>query len=317
MRRHFTLIALALAVSGSGCASPDGPPAPTAEVATLLAVLPAQAPMVFGLDLARLRQTAAWQAHATALRALAPQIAAVQAACGLDLADRIDRIVASAGGDGADRDGAIAVIKGRFDEAKVASCATALIRRLGDQAAITSDGKLTTYSARKRDEALLLLWTAPDTVALAPGAIGDGAPLRRLLGDPAPPAPALAALLAEVDTRSILWGAGALPALARDQMKGMGYVPDGFFFAVDLPGDVELRFSLRYPDEQAAMSSAKLFKVAVEQIKEKPPLPQLAGMLARAKISYAGRTVRLAATLTLEQVAALRAMASDFAATLN
>lgn len=306
-------VAIALVL---GCG--DKPPAerrPTpAMVPVMLAALPADAAIVIGVDVARARSSEAWRPYQPILRARLPSLVAdVAAVCGIDPLERLDRIVVSLDATIDDPARTFAVLHGTVSQDQASKCVGDRIARAGDELAVTQEGRLTTYVARGSGDALHASWISPSTVAVAPAALDDPAPLAALLAGPrgAGDGGALAGLLERVDTAAVAWAIGVLPPAARAEIASMGYVPDGFLVSLDVASGVELTVGLRYEDDRAAESSRKLFTTALGEWRDEPPLPALPGYLSTARIEREGRLVVLELRLTLRQVEELVALLQE------
>lgn len=282
------------------------------DVKAGLATLPKDATMVFGVDLAKARKSELWKKYATpALAEAAGDLAELKAACGLDPVEHVDRAMFSVGADPDDQKSVVALIKGSFKKDQVLTCLNEMAKKEGEGPIEASqDGKVTVYTDKAKGESLYALWTDDSTVALVPGALDDAAATKAMAeGGGADGNKDLAAMLELVDTGATLWGAGALPPQARDQLKQMGYVPDGFFLAIDVGSDVKLDFGLRYEDDKAAESSFKFFEMGLEQMKQNPPLPMLKDLLQTVSVQHTGRMVKVSAKMTTAQIEQIAGMA--------
>jgi hypothetical protein len=301
----------ALAIAGCKKDSIDKREVPAAVTAGL-AALPKDATMVFGVDLAKARGTEVWKKYAPQLMAdLPPELAELKAACGFDPITQVDTAMFTVGADVEDPKGVAALIKGQFKEDQIAKCMTDMAAKEQHEVAIAKDGKVTVYTNKTEGKNLYAHWVAADTVVLVPGALDDPAAARALAeGGGADKNAQLGEMLQLIDTGAVFWGAGALPQMARDQMKAMGYVPDGFVVEIDVPGDVKIGFGLRYEDDKAAESSFKFFKMGLDEAKKSPPLPMLKDLMSTVEVKHTGRMVKVSATLTMKQVEEVAGMAA-------
>jgi hypothetical protein len=294
------------ALVSAGCKKDSIDKKPVAPVVKAgLAALPKDASMVFGINLAKARGTPVWAKYAPQLLANLPsaELAVVKAACNFDPVTQIDTVLFSFGADVEDPKGLATVIKGQFKEEQLATCMTQMAAKDGDQVEISKAGKVTVYNNKTKGKLLHAIWVATDTIALVPSAIDDPAAARTLADSGgADQNQQLGAMLELIDTSAVLWGAGVLPAVAREQMKQMGYVPDGFFVEVDVTAGIKLGFGLRYEDDKAAESSFKFFKMGLEQARTNPPVPMLKDLLETVEVKHNGRMIKVSASLTTAQL---------------
>jgi hypothetical protein len=309
-------LALAVVLSAVSCRDAPVPRDPLSPaVRTRLARLPSTTAIVVDVDVARARTTALWRTYGAAIEAtFAPGLRDALAPCGLDPIAHVDRVLLSFGRDAAAPRDAAATLEGRFTEADVARCAPLLgpAGGTGESAAIevTRQGRLTIY----RDpgapaRTAYAAWLGPHTIALVPSALDDAAAARALAeGTGVDRVPELVDLVARTDTAAVVWAAGAIPPPVRARLASIGYVPDGFFLAIDAAADVSLRLGLRYADERAAASSARLATGWLEEARARPPLPFLKEVLATARLERSGRVVVGSARLTTAQLGEIATM---------
>jgi hypothetical protein len=185
----------------------------------------------------------------------------------------------------------------------------------GETGTVTKEGKLTTYRSARADapagsgDAAYASWLAADRVLFVPPDGDAKAAIDHALANGgADQGATVKDLLAYVDTTSIVWGVGALPQQVRDQMKMMGYVPDGFFVQLDAPKDLALVLGLRYEDAKAAESSAKLFTTALDEAKKSPP-PGMKEVMESLEVAHEGRILKVSAKVPTSALEGLAGMA--------
>jgi hypothetical protein len=233
--------------------------------------------------------------------------------CNIDFMNDVDSIIVAGGGN-VDRDRALILVKGKWDEAKVSKCATDMGPKKGKKITVAKDGAITTYTA-EGESPVHVAWSG-DTMILTPASMqGDKTYLADLLKvkstvkDNKP----FMDILGKVDTGATFYAA-VLPPPDSDISKTVGQATGGTekltagWVSVNLGKDLKVDGGMRFATDAEAATVAKKFNDEITGAKGNP---QVGPYLSNVTVAQAGTDVSVKMGLTEQQVDQLLEMAKQ------
>jgi hypothetical protein len=273
LRLAAVLAAATAFACGSKSTSPSTTPEAPARPATVLDAMPAGTAAVFRLDVQHLVRSKLWtQFAAGALKEgeAAELLAMLEQECNFDPVADLSEISMGLPASG-ESDDSTFVVRGRFDAAKLASCATAISAKKGATISVTTTGKISEIN--HDGETGYLGWIAADTLVIVPRAAdGDKAALAWLDGSArATNDAALVELLGHVKPDQLLSGTSLVTGAFGDSLKIEGQPqPEAMWLNLAHHTGLELEFGARYATAEEAKASSDRINALVAEAGQNP-----------------------------------------------
>jgi hypothetical protein len=311
IRFGAVVAALGLAIAGCGNkkAQPSGPPP---EI-TGLAVVPASAVALVGLDLAKLDGSPVIERAAEQLLAhdavLADRWQHLRDECKLDLGKQIKRVMLALGpprtapspGSGP----VLMVAVGSLAEAQLKDCVTKLVGAGGGTLTGSAVGGRTVYLAKDGNRTMYFAYSRPDTIVLC----SDEAYLTEALGTgkKATDNPDLTAWRQLVNQDSPAWAVGRTDPRVRDGLVQLtqGKISGGpvaFAFSLDLYEGVKLQLTAVMPGPEQAKSLESYVNGELALLIAAAQLKSLGSLVGKLTIAAEASLVKFRAQLTTDDV---------------
>ena len=294
-------------VALAGLSSCDKGASGSPAMRSLLAEMPASSPIVGGVAVGKIRQSALFKKYQDQLLSRLPrQLVEIKETCGIDVINDIETVVVSVGEDPNDRSQQLYAVQGNFDEEKIASCLRTMVKKLdpgAPEVVIEKKGKITAYSDGK-GRALHVYWPDSKTAVIAPEVIADLDALGRLIEGPRlSDNKEVMEMVGKVDMGAALWTAGRIPPGAVGNLGMMASMaPRQLHVAIDVGSEVTARIGLRFEKDDQASGLAGLAKLGIGQLKAKPEAKEFADVLDAITFEPSGKDLIVKAKVTMEQV---------------
>jgi hypothetical protein len=278
---------VALVACGPGTTAKPKPPTASKQV-DVLAYLPADTTVVFGLDLARLRKSALWAKYKPALeKAYGSQLAAVKSKCGFDPFETITTITVGLKADL--NEDAVFVVRG-LDRDKTTAC---VMKQAVPLATATADGDFITLHHQSGSQNMFTFVDA-STVVLrgsnsptkdsVKAATSAGSPLRSSSG--------FMADYSKVSTEATFWMVVTPKHKWMDSFADLGTRPLGIDLDVRVNDAIKIDGRIRMDKPDVAQKIAEAAKQQLAGVK----------MFVAADIKVEAADVVIAASIKSEMI---------------
>ena len=304
--------ALALGLVGSACKKEGkggaggggggGSAKVSGAAASAMGTFPKDTQIIGGISFEKMRKVKGWDPKqiTTMLEMQQPEFAAMQKTCGINFLNELDSIVVGAN---IPSKKIIILVKGKFDEAKVTKCVTAMGQEKGKTIEAKKDGKLTFYGEKDSTDGVYAAWVAGDTVMIAPHDSKDFLVAGMEGKDSIKGNAVLQDLIGKANSGGVMWGAGQIPKEMADELAKMANIPapSGGFGYMDAKSGLELKVGLAFADDAGAKQAADVLGKMVEQYKGMlaAQMPDIANAV---KVAQSGKDAVLSLSLTEKQV---------------
>ncbi|HEY6173551.1 MAG TPA: hypothetical protein VIX73_03865 [Kofleriaceae bacterium] len=311
-RRCVICCATALSLAGLGCGKKPVASGPPPEL-TGLAVVPASAEVVVGIDLKKLDDSPVIDRAVEQLLAsdmvLAERWQRLRDECKIDLVKQVRRIMLALGpprtGPSPGTGPVLMVAVGSLAEADLKDCVTKLVGAGGGTLTGTAVGGRTLYLAKDGNRTMYFAYSSPDTVVLG----SDEAYLTEALGSgkKAPDNPDLTAWGKLVNQNSPVWAVGRTDLRVRDglvQLTG-GKVADGpiaFAASGDFLDGAKLQLSAVMKTAEQAKSLESYVKSELALLSAAAQLKSLGSVVGKLELSTEDSVVHFRIALTVADV---------------
>jgi hypothetical protein len=304
---HFALLAFlsgcsTCATSGKGAAKED------------MQLVPVETQVVFMANPARMRNTAMWRKLLDVRdgdEQTKKQYTEFVQKCGLDPFTQIDSVFLAMPQPSGDAKEFAVIMRGKFDEAKLVSCAREQAKKDGQELAESDYNGHKLYTSTKSSQAFATFLDAK-TVVIAgkewvkkvlDSAGGKGG------GQSAKDNGQLMELVKRAKTSDALWGAGLVTQSTRDQLKADPQLAPAasmkdLFGSVDFASGVGMEVSVDLGSDADAQGLTGKIQAQVAEAKKSPQLMMagLSAFLDGVKIESKAATFHLTVTLNQQQV---------------
>lgn len=322
IRRHgVASAALCAALAVLGCGKKDAPNGPPPEL-TGLAVVPASAEVIVGLDLKKLDDTPVIDHAVDKLLAsdvvLAERWRRLHDECKIDLGKQVRRIMLALGpprtGPSPGTGPVLMVAVGSLAEAELKDCVTKLVGAGGGSLTGTAVGGHTLYLARDGNRTMYFAYSRPDTVVLG----SDEAYVTEALGTgkKAPDNPDLTAWGKLVNQNSPLWAVGRTDARIRDGLVQLteGKIsagPVAFAAMADLADGAKLQLSAVMATPEQAKSLESYVKGELALLTAAAQLKSLGSVVGKVTVTAEANVVQFRVALGVNDMNLLLSALDD------
>jgi hypothetical protein len=297
--------------AGGGTASGGGG-AVTGAAASAMDLIPKDTGLIFGFNWGKFKGS---KFYDMLLGAIPPEgktsLDEVKAACGIDYLNDLDSVIVAAGGN-MDKSRVLILVKGNWNEEKVAKCATAMGEKKGKKITVAKDGNITSYTP-EGDKTLYVGWVGDTAVVTASSMEGDKAYLSDVLKkassvkDNKP----FMDLFGRTDTGATMYAAFLPPpdseaATSLGKMTGGNEKMTGGYLTLKLAKDLDLNAGLRFATDADAKSVTD--RATKELDSAKKGNPQAAEFLKTASIAQSDKDMVVKINLDEKQLDQLTAM---------
>jgi hypothetical protein len=320
-RSAICLIAAA-SLAGAGCGRKQHAPSGPAPELTGLAVVPASAEVVVGIDPAKLADTPVLDRMTEQLMmrdvALAERWQRLRDECKIDLVKQVKRMMLALGpspqpvtaGPAPGTGPVLLVVVGALPEADLQQCVTKLVGGGGGTLTGTVVGGRTLYLARDGNRSMYFAYSRPDTIVLG----ADLAYVTEALGTgkKAPDNPQLTGWLQLVNQNAPIWAVGRVDARVRDGLVELsegkiGAGPVAIALTADLADGLDVRMSAVMADAKQANLLESYAKSMLGLVTAAAQLKSLGGVVGKVTVSVEDRIVKLRAPLSVADLNQLQA----------
>jgi hypothetical protein len=316
-RRHARCVATALIAAlglagAAACGKKPVPSGPPPEL-TGLAVVPASAEVVVGIDLKKLDDAPVIERAADQLLARDPVLAErwqrLRDECKIDLGKQVRRILLALGpprttpspGTGP----VLMVAVGSLAEADLKDCVTKLVGAGGGTLTGTAVGGRTLYLAKDGNRTMYFAYSRPDTIVLG----SDEAYLTEALGSgkKAPDNPDLTAWGQLVNQSSPIWAIGRTDPRVRDGLVQLtdhkvSAGPVAFAASGDFLDGAKLQLSAVMATAEQAKSLESYVKGELALLTAAAQLKSLGAVVGKLEVAAENTVVRFRVALTVSDV---------------
>jgi hypothetical protein len=311
-RRCVICFAAALSLAGAGCGKKPTPSGPPPEL-TGLAVVPASAEVVVGLDLKKLDDAPVIDRVVEQLLAndavLAERWQRLRDECKIDLVKQVRHIMLALGpartaptpGTGP----VLMVAVGSLPEAELKDCVTKLVGGGGGTVTGTAVGGRTLYLAKDGNRTMYFAYSRPDTIVLG----SDEAYLTEALGSgkKAPDNPDLTAWTKLVNQNSAVWAVGRTDPRVRDGLvqltdKKISAGPIAFAASGDFGGGAKLTLTAVMATAEQAKGLESYVKSELALLTAAAQLKSLGSVVGKLEVSTEDTVVRFHVALSVADV---------------
>src|SRR5215470_5611506 len=153
---------------------------PAAAAASALDYLPKDTQMVFGFNWSKFKGTKFYDMLVSAVPAEGKkELDDVKASCGIDYLNDFDSVVVGVGPN-MDKNKVVVVVKGNWNDDKVAKCATAIGQKKNKKITVTKDGNISSY-ATEGEKTVHVGWVDNMAIVTPSAMEGDKAYLTEVL----------------------------------------------------------------------------------------------------------------------------------------
>jgi len=303
----------ALAVAGAvGCGKKAGPPPGHAPELTGLAVVPANAQAVVGVDVAKLTDSQvvdrAIEQLLTHDAALAERWQRFKEACKIDLEKQIKRVIIALGPHTGLQPGTgpvLMIATGSVPETELKDCVTKLVGTGGGTVTGKAVQDRTVYLAKDGNRTMYFAYSRPDTIVLG----SDEAYLTEALssGKKAADDPELTTWRRLVNARSPLWAVGRTDPRIRDGLVQLteGKIsagPAAFAASLDLTDGAKFQLSAVMATQEQAKNLESYAKGELALLGAAAQLKSLGALVAKLGVTVDNAVVQFQATLTVDDL---------------
>lgn len=308
---------VAASLASAGCRRKQQPSGPPPEL-TGLAVVPASAEVVVGIDPAKLVDAPVIERISEQLLmrdvTLSERWQRVRDECKIDLVKQVKRMMlalgpstgtGSATGSGAPPPGTgpvLMVVVGSLPEADLQQCVTRLVGSGGGTLTGTAVAGRTMYLAKDGNRTMYFAYSRPDTVVFG----ADQAYVTEALGTgkKAPDNPQLASWLKLVNQNSPLWAVGRVDPRVRQGLVEMsdGKIaagPEAIALTASFADGADLRLDAVMSDPGQAKSLESYVKSMLGLVTAAAQLKSLGAVVGKVAVTVEGSIVQLHAPLTI------------------
>jgi hypothetical protein len=290
--------------TGTGGGNPlTGGGTPTAS-ASPLDYFPKDTGMVFGFNWSKFKGTKFFDMLVAAVPPDGKkELDEVKAACGLDYLNDFDSVLVGMGAD-MDKSKVVIIVKGNWNEDKVAKCATAVGEKKGKKITIAKDGNITSYTGEGEPHAVLVGWVDNMAILTAQSAEGDKAYLAEVMkkASSVKDNKDFMDLFGKVDQGGTCYGA----LLANADMAGsLGKATGGSeklaggYFTLKLGGGLDFNGAGRFGSPDEAKAVAERMNKELDGAKQSP---QAGAFLKNASISASDKDMVVKVSLDDQQL---------------
>jgi hypothetical protein len=298
--------------AGPGCGKKEAPSGPPPEL-TGLAVVPASAEVVVGVDIVKLTDSPVIDRAIEQLMmresVLSERWQRLKDECKIDLGKQIKRVMIALGpnrpGPAPGTGPVLMVAVGSLPETEFQQCVTKLVGAGGGSLTGKPVAGRTMYLARDGNRTMYFAYSRPDTVVLSP----DEAYLTEALGagKKAPDNPDLTAWRKLVNQSAPLWAVGrADPRISNGLVRaGNGQIsagPVAFALSADLADGAKLQLNvvMNQPDQAKALESYAKGELAL--LTAAAQLKSLGSVVGKVAVTSDASIVQLHAALTVDDL---------------
>ncbi|HMG24621.1 MAG TPA: hypothetical protein VK607_24965 [Kofleriaceae bacterium] len=320
VRSALCLIAAA-SLASAGCGKKPVASGPPPEL-TGLAVVPASAEVVVGIDPAKLAGAPVIDRATEQLlmrdAALAERWQKLRDECKIDLVKQVKRIMLALGpparpvaaGPAPGTGPVLMVVVGALPEADLQQCVAKLVGGGGGTVTGTSSAGRTLYLAKDGNRAMYFAYSRPDTIVLG----SDQAFVTEALGTgkKATDNPELAGWLKLVNQNSPIWAVGRVDARVRDGLVELsegkiGAGPVAIALTANLDDGADVRMSAVMSDANQAKTLESYVKSLLGLATAAAQLKSLGGVVGKITVGVEGNLVQFRAPLTVADLNQLQA----------
>lgn len=302
---RFALAATAIALvalSLSACKKEGGASGAAGDA---LGYLPDTSSMVVSFDFDKARSSELFKKYQDELLAqLPPEFNEAKAACGIDPITDINSVVFALGADPNDESQIVAVISGKFDQAKAEKCMAEVAKKDGKEFTKKEDGKIVVYTT---GDDVAAHWAGANTVVISPSTdtLKKAIEGKGLEGNKD-----VMALVNKVDSGAALWVAGNIPAEAAGQMGGLGGAPPkSVYLSVKADSGVDAKLGLMFEKKEQAEQMKMMATMGLEAAKAQAG--PFADLVKGVELTQKDTDLVIAAKLSGEQIDSLSKLAGS------
>ena len=291
--RIIGLLGLSLMLAIAGCKK-DKKGKSGESLSSAFKMFPSTTQIIFGIDGSKLREASKFEAGSSLIEKMASsddKLAKLKE-CGLDPIKTLKSLVF---GGSTDSDKGMVVLSG-IPRSAFKKCSEAKVEDID----IKEDGDFTIVKDQP------LLWLDDDTAIGGKGWTKSELKARKSATSGADTNKDLMALLAKVDTKSVIWGAGVHKA----NVPMIGEL-EGFFGSVELSENLSLDVGAKSKDEASAKKQADGIKGLLPMAKSQAG--PFGSLLDKVQISSSGDLVKIQVSLTQDEVKQIANMAQSMA----
>jgi serine/threonine protein kinase len=258
------------------------PVAVPAALASQLDLHAADADVAFVVSGAKLRASAAMQLAAKS----SPELAKLNAACGIDALATIDQLIVTGTIDGLSLAWEVSA-RGRFTANAAEHCIAGLVGGDGG-ATITRDGAVATIAGNNRT-----VWVShPDATTIYATIRSDIDHLGHTR-EPSVRRGSLATLIGIVDPKATFWLVGAPPSAAGELFPGVP-PPQSLYVSGTIATAIEVRAGLRFADAETAVTASRVMRTKLDELETDPTGR---GILGDSRVGIAGNDATFALSI--------------------
>jgi len=309
---------------GGGTPSPGGPAGEPAKAAggggsaaaSPIDLIPKDAAVVFGVNWSKFKGTKFFNMLVTSLPPDSKtKLDEMKQLCSIDPLNDLDSIVVGVVGNLDKSSKAVIVVKGNWDEDKVAKCTTAMGDKEGKKVTVTKDGNITSY-AGANDKTVSVGWAGNLMVFTSTSMDGDKTLLTEIMKkassvkDNKP----VMDLLGKTDQGATIYGAFVAPpgsdvGGALNKMTGGTEKLAGAYGTIKLASDLDMNIGLRFGSDADAKTVADKMGKELEGAKQSPQ----GAFLSKASVAASGSDAIIKVALDEKQLDQLTEMAKQMA----
>lgn len=256
--------------------------------ATMLRYLPRDSSFVMGLNWQQARQHEFVRSFDDKFIDAIPELAGIQAKCGLDPLTAIHSVALALGPDPTITESGVMAISGAFTREEVENC---VVAHGGIVEGDRYNGESNVY------------WPSPNVVVISTGHTSEQLAL-------APSASAwdndkLMVLVDELDLHASFWAAGMVPPSLASSFGAMGKAPWGGYATADLGVGMRATLGLEFANEDEAKSMMTMFNTGLTMLKGQPPVGEL---LNHVTVGVVGQAVVVVGDFTADELVQMQMM---------
>jgi hypothetical protein len=316
-------VTLAATLVSAGCNKGGGGGIPGASggagklegsASSALDLVPKDTGLVFGFNWGKFKGSKFYDMLITAIPAEGKKtLDEFKASCSIDYLNDLDSVVFASGGN-MDKSRALIIVKGNWNEDKVAKCATAMGEKKGKKITVAKDGNITSYTPAG-EKTVHVGWVG-DMLVLTPSSMeGDKAFLSDVLKktssvkDNKP----FMDLLGKTDTSATMYAAFLPPpdseaAGSLGKMTGGTEKMAGGYITLKLGKDLDINAGVRFATDADAKSVTERARKEFDSAKKNP---QAAEFLKNASVAQSDKDMVVKINLDSAQLDKLTEMAKQ------
>jgi hypothetical protein len=274
-----------------GAAGGGGKPA--AAAASALDIFPENTAAIVGVNINKITTSKLWNQFGAKMledEETKANFALLKEKCGAEPMTDFQSIVFGVPDTG-DNESMVVLVRGKFDEAKMVKCGTALAEKEGKKVTFKTEGKITEISTEGEEKKQYIGWAGADTIVIVPKAMeGDKAALEAVLAmkTSAKNNKELAPLLANVNTGETMWAAVSVQGkLAESMASSDGPKPKAGWATIAHAKDLKVDIGVRFANEKDAKDAAEKINKEIEGNKGSMP-PVATDLLKGVKFEAKG-----------------------------